>query len=502
MLRLFICCCFLFCISLADAQEYFKPGQFVIKGQVKNFKEPFFEFGMTSYLNNESHSVPVQADGRFEQSFPVQYQQDIYFYLNDDAISFTVKDKDTLLLEWDNDHFTPSFSIRAGGENRNLELALQWISYRHFRDPFMKLFEMDKKTSAEEKYKKVNDLFNRHIELISDSFQRLHAQIPGSQKDREINFTRFANQLFASVLFQYNNFLWQNRMVPQFKVKPAKDSSGYFSGLDIQFLKYQYGMLNEFWFRDIPEYRDFLFNYVRFQKPFNSWHAIPPAKARDFNPTYDDYHTALGAIQIGSIRDWFIMQSIIFGFGHYDFTDVEKIYGEALPVITDPWMKETLQNHYTAIKQLKPGNPAPAFTLKNEKGQMVSLSDFKGKVVYIDFWGVFCGPCIYDIKNHIPQLHDYYKDKEVVFINICVDAKEKQWKDALEKYKLDGINLIAEGWTDHPVCQAYNISSIPHYILIDKEGTIVNNNARRPSGIDLKSGKNVIDNLLKPQGAK
>jgi hypothetical protein len=105
-----------------------------------------------------------------------------------------------------------------------------------------------------------------------------------------------------------------NRMAPRFKVQPAKDSSGYFSGLDIQFLKYQYGMLDEFWFRDIPEYRDFLFNYIRFQKPFNSWIAIPPAKARGFDPTYDDYHTALGAIQVRSIRDWFIMRSIIFGF--------------------------------------------------------------------------------------------------------------------------------------------------------------------------------------------
>ena len=160
-------------------------------------------------------------------------------------------------------------------------------------------------------------------------------------------------------------------------------------------------------------------------------------------------------------------------------------------------MKDTLQNHYNAIKRLKPGNTAPAFTLKNERGQPVSLSDFKGKVVYIDFWGVFCGPCIYDIKNHVPRLHEFYQNKDVIFINICVDVKEKQWKDALVKYKLDGINLIAEGWTSHPVCQAYHISSIPHYILVDKEGKIANNNARGPAGYDLKSGKNAIDILLK-----
>jgi thiol-disulfide isomerase/thioredoxin len=137
------------------------------------------------------------------------------------------------------------------------------------------------------------------------------------------------------------------------------------------------------------------------------------------------------------------------------------------------------------------------FTLKNDKGQSVSLSDFKGKVVYIDFWGVGCGPCIYDIKNHVPKLHEHYKNKDVVFLNICVDSKDKEWKEALEKHKLDGVNMIAEGWTNHPVCKAYNVSGIPHYILIDKNGKMVNNNAPAAYEFNLTSGKNEIDLLLK-----
>ncbi|MBI5373641.1 MAG: TlpA family protein disulfide reductase [Sphingobacteriales bacterium] len=497
MIRFALLTCTIFYYLFAGAQDYFKPGQFVIKGRVKNFKEPFFEFGITSYLDNESHAVPVQPDGWFEQSFPVQHQQDLYLYLHDDALTFTVQDKDTLVLEWDDENFTSSFSIKAGGEYRNEELSLQWLSFRHFREPFLKLFQMEKTLSPEKKYARVNELFNQHVEMISDSFQKLQQLILAERKGRKLKFTEFANRQITSLLFQYSNFLWQNRMVPQFKVQLTKDSSRYFDALEYQFRNYQYGHLNEFWFRDIPEYRDFIFNYIRFQKPFNSWISIPPGKVREFDPTYNEFHTTLGSVPISNIRDWFLLKSILFGFGHYDFTAVEKVYGETLAILNNPWMKETLQNHYNAVKRLKPGNPAPSFTLKNENGQPVSLNDFKGKVVYIGFWGVFCGPCIYDIKNYVPQLHENYKNKEVVFINICVDAEEKQWKEALVKYKLDGINLIAEGWTRHPVCQAYNISSIPHYVLIDKEGKIANNNAWGPGRNDLKSGKNPIDLLLR-----
>ncbi len=173
------------------------------------------------------------------------------------------------------------------------------------------------------------------------------------------------------------------------------------------------------------------------------------------------------------------------------------MYKQAANTITAPYLKDTLQKFYTAIKRLKPGNPAPGFSLKNDQGKLVSLSDFKGKVVYIDFWGVGCGPCIYDIKNHVPQLHEHYKGKDVVFISICVDSKEKEWKEALKQYKLDGVNLTAEGWVDHPVCKAYNINGIPHYVLIDKSGKISNNNAPWASHLDLASGKNAIDLLLK-----
>ena len=74
------------------------------------------------------------------------------------------------------------------------------------------------------------------------------------------------------------------------------------------------------------------------------------------------------------------------------------------------------------------------------------MNDFRGKVVYIDFWGVYCGPCRAHFENAIPKMHEKYKDTDLVFLNICVDVNEIGWKKGIEELQVKGINLLAEGW--------------------------------------------------------
>jgi len=248
----------------------------------------------------------------------------------------------------------------------------------------------------------------------------------------------------------------------------------------------------------VSQYRDFIFDYIRFVHPSNYRVLVPTNKKLELsNFTRDEYYLARSLLYIKSIQEWFITNSIILGFNSYDFAGVEKIYKQFLPVCQDSFLKDTLQQFYTFMKRLKPGNPAPGFSLQNEQGKTVSLSNFKGKLVYIDFWGIGCGACIRDIQNYVPFLHKKYKDKNVVFVNICVDSNEDDWKKGLLKYKLDGINLIAEGWAKNPVCKAYNVNALPHYILIDKKGNIADNNAPFASELNGNPNQNEIDLLLK-----
>jgi peroxiredoxin len=472
---------FAFAPLFTKAQTFYKNGSFVIKGQVKNFKEPVFDFGMTTYFGNTSNSVKVQPNGNFEQKFPVQKRQSIYLYLNNDAITFTVQDKDTITIYWDETDFKNTFSIKGNNEGRTKDLKGQLALYYEYRRLFMSLNDTlykDRTLTDDKKYALINELFNHNVQA---------ALITGDLASE--NF----NHLLMQLYFQYSNILYTHRLIPRYKLKLTSDSTQ--PNPFPPFIDYT--MLNENWFWNVPEYRDFIYDYIRFTRPFYSFAPFRNNPGKPFNPTLDEYYLAQANFYYPNIRDWFITKSIMFGFEHYNFTDVENVYKQAANTVASSFLKDTLLKFYTAIKRLKPGNPAPGFSLKNDQGKLVSLSDFKGKVLFIDFWGVGCGPCIYDIKKHVPQLHEHYKGRDVVFISICVDSKENEWKEALTQYKLDGVNLIAEGWGDHPVCKAYNIDGIPHYVLIDKTGKISDNNAPRASDLDLGSGKNAIDLLLK-----
>lgn len=472
--------------SILYAQDYYKQGFFVVKGHVKKAKERFIDFGLTTFFTSLSGSIVIKSDGSFEQKIPIQHSQNLYLQLSNELLSFRVFDRDTIDFYWDESDFKNSFSISGKNSSRTKELQIQ-RKLNSFFEPHVKLVmdlnQNSKTITAEKKFERINDLYNQQVKAVLDSSG---------------TFSTTLNYLINDLYFRYTQALWKFRLIPQFQLTLNLDSSKSYPGFDLRNRGFSYTLLNEDWFWNVPEYRMFLFDYVRFPKPlFDGWRSLTSAVQKSFNPTLDEYYTAQANINLLNVKDWFITQSIMFGFEHYSFSDVEKVYKQFIPDCSNVYLKDTLQKYYTAIKRLRPGSFAPGFTLKNDKGQNLSLSDFKGKVVYIDFWGVDCGPCIYDIEKHVPSLHKKYKNKEVVFINICVDAKESEWKDALAKYKLDGINLIAEGWTNHPVCKAYNISGIPHYVLVDKTGRISNNNAPRAYELNTASGDNGIDVLLR-----
>ncbi|RYZ84378.1 MAG: TlpA family protein disulfide reductase [Moraxellaceae bacterium] len=135
---------------------------------------------------------------------------------------------------------------------------------------------------------------------------------------------------------------------------------------------------------------------------------------------------------------------------------------------------------YKKALHIKPGNPAPVFTGTSPDGKKVSLSDFKGKLVYVDVWASWCGPCIGEIPA-AKKLMEELKDKEVVFLNVSVDQSEADWRKAMEKHGVHGTNMLANGAFQSDIVQAYNINSIPRYLLIGRDGSIISSNAGRPS---------------------
>jgi thiol-disulfide isomerase/thioredoxin len=131
--------------------------------------------------------------------------------------------------------------------------------------------------------------------------------------------------------------------------------------------------------------------------------------------------------------------------------------------------------------------------LLNVDGKEVFIDQFKGKVVYVDFWASWCGPC----RQQFPfskKLHESMSKKEldkIVFLYISIDDNEATWKKAVEQNALQGINVISRGGWSSEVCKYFKISSIPRYMILNKDGKVVEENAKRPSDETLR------DDLLK-----
>lgn len=144
--------------------------------------------------------------------------------------------------------------------------------------------------------------------------------------------------------------------------------------------------------------------------------------------------------------------------------------------------KQPVEQQYNIAKNLAKGMPAYNFTLTDTTGKKVSLNDFKGKVIYMDFWASWCSPCRQQMKEGAPALHEKLKDqKDMVFLYISMDASQPAWKKAIQQDNIQGVHLVADNAMEGELAKKYLISAIPRYMIIDKVGKILDNNATRPS---------------------
>ena len=162
-------------------------------------------------------------------------------------------------------------------------------------------------------------------------------------------------------------------------------------------------------------------------------------------------------------------------------TDAEFI-AEAKEKITKT--RKNWLERKTAIDNMpKEGEPAIGFTYPDKDGEKISLSDFKGTLVYVDVWATWCGPCRAEIPS-LQQLEADYHGKDITFMSVSVDTNKEAWLKMVKEKELGGTQLWAEGWSE--ITKSYAIFGIPRFMLFDAEGNVISTNAPRPSSDEIR----------------
>ena len=146
---------------------------------------------------------------------------------------------------------------------------------------------------------------------------------------------------------------------------------------------------------------------------------------------------------------------------------------------TQPNSKYTkaLTDRLSKLGSVRIGGMAPEITLPTPDGGSKSLSELRGKYVLIDFWASWCGPCRRENPN-VVKMYNKYKDKGFEIFGVSFDQNKEKWVKAIADDKLTWPHVSdLKGWQSS-AAGLYNITAIPHTILLDKEGKIIAKNLR------------------------
>jgi len=142
-----------------------------------------------------------------------------------------------------------------------------------------------------------------------------------------------------------------------------------------------------------------------------------------------------------------------------------------------------LEKHKYLLNIPRAGETAIDFTYPDKDGKELSLTSFKGNLVYVDVWATWCGPCKYQIPFLI-QLEEDYHGKDITFMSVSVDTDKEAWEKMVAEKELGGVQLWANGWSE--ITKSYAINGIPRFMLFDANGNVISTNAPRPSSEDIR----------------
>ncbi|MDO9138664.1 MAG: TlpA disulfide reductase family protein [Lutibacter sp.] len=445
-------------LIIISCQKEKTPELVILSGFVKNKKNDTIKLSTNDKYKlynqkNENINIILNSENRFTDTLNIS---DGYYNLeigNNNFILF-LKSGNNLNLESDNSKLNISGTGKIENkylvERNNLDSKLASINYW---DHYYKLNENDFLNLADSIYQCRIELIRKH--KIED--KRFHfIETTFAEMDREHKFL---------------NYPFTRQSLNQDYI-PSKDFPNVFAKTNI----------NDDRLLDIPYFTLMMFsniankivvkNDTRFDAKLDYLRLAISDRLGQTNPKLKEeiaFLTADFTIDKTDSLDLFFKT-------YKDFTKNEEYLNK-------------ITTKYLNLKGISKGKQAPNFEFKNENGELISLADFQGYVIYLDIWATYCKPCLEEIEPS-KELQKKLSNQKIKFVNICIESKRESWLNLIKEKEFTGIQLYCTKEDEEKFKESYVVQGIPSYIIIDKEGKIYDINAKRPS--DAKVEKELL----------
>ena len=232
-----------------------------------------------------------------------------------------------------------------------------------------------------------------------------------------------------------------------------------------------YVVEDELWV-SLDEYRSFMTEAMHLMDE-------PNRMVREIFPkTVSQMKYAADNIKSSRIREILIHHiatTYVDNFGVKNITEIENLY---YTYVRNEAMLASMKDKIARWDQSLPGKMSPDFKAQDINGTEYTLADFRGKYVYIDMWATWCGPCKRELP-YLKTLEKEFEDAQIVFIGLSIDKDKQAWEKMVGSGEMTGVQLYLG--TQSKFQEAYRIEAIPHFILLDKDGRIIDNDMTRPS---------------------
>lgn len=210
---------------------------------------------------------------------------------------------------------------------------------------------------------------------------------------------------------------------------------------------------------ETPEILEDTTFYWEYKKGYDVW--IARVKKEQLKIMAANPSVEMVAYELDYMKDNMTLEQLEQVFGQFDVKVQQSKWGKAI--------RESIELR----QRIEPGRLAPEFTLARRDSSLVSLADYRGKVVVLDFWASWCRPCRASFP-WVREFYEEYREKGVEIIGVSIDENKASWEKALDEERLPWPQVIDEIEKGRSrVGGLYHVLAVPMFVVVDKEGKIV-----------------------------